>query len=85
MANDRIVKTNYDGDHYRGKEGNIWDHLVDNNNNNNGGSSSDGNTGSGESGNNSSGSSSGSNGQDNQVEKEKLISKTTVTKVVTEE
>lgn len=42
MANNRIVKTNYDGDHYQGKDGNIWDHLVDNNTN---GGNSGGNNG----------------------------------------
>lgn len=86
MANNRIVKTNYDGDHYQGKDGNIWDHLVDNNN---GGQNSGGNTGSGESGNNSStdqsGSNSDSNGQETQEEKEKLIAKVTETKIITEE
>jgi len=86
MANDRIVKTNYDGDHYQGKDGNIWDHLV--NDNNNGGNAAGSG---GQSGNNGSsdqsGSGSGSNGQDQQseVEKEKLISKVTETKIITEE
>ena len=83
MANDRIVKTNYDGDHYQGKKGNIWDHLVDNNND---GSKSDGNTGSADSGStDQSGSRSDSNGQDTQEEKEFLISKVTETKIVKEE
>lgn len=86
MAADRIVKTNYDGDHYQGKDGNIWDHLVDNNNNNGGSNNSGGNTGSGDSGStDQSGSSSNSNGQDTQVEEEKLIAKVTETKIITEE
>ena len=83
MANDRIVKTNYDGNHYQGKDGNIWDHLLDNNNS---GSGSDGNTGSGKSGStDQSGSSSDSNSQDTQEEEEKLISKVTDVRIVTEE
>lgn len=42
MANNRVVKTNYDGNHDYGKEGNLWDDLVNNNDNNNNGG--DGNT-----------------------------------------
>lgn len=71
MANNHVVKTNYDGDHYQGKDGNIWDHLVDNNpseggsSNNNGSSNTDSNT-SGQTGNNNNNngsSGSGSSGQ----------------------
>jgi hypothetical protein len=32
MANNRVVKTGYTGDHDAGKEGNLWDHLIDNRN-----------------------------------------------------
>jgi len=34
MANGRIVKTQYEGDHYEGKDGNIWDHLINDDDNN---------------------------------------------------
>jgi len=34
MSNGRVVKTNYDGDHYEGKDGNIWDHLINDDDNN---------------------------------------------------
>lgn len=52
MANNRVVKTDYDGDHYQGKDGNLWDDLV----NNGGNSGNGGNT------NNNNNNPSGSNG-----------------------
>jgi len=90
MANGRIVKTGYDGDHYQGKDGNIWDHLVENNKND-GGNSGDNNRSEGsDNGSNTdqSGSGSNANGRDDDTtntEKEKLISKVTETRIVTEE
>ena len=83
MANNRIVKTNYDGDHYQGKDGNIWDHLIDNNNTNGGGQTDGGNSQDGSSGGN--GSQTDNQQTDGQggKEKEQVFSKVTETQIVT--
>ena len=46
MASGQVIKTDYSGDHYQGKDGNIWDHLIDNNNESgqDGGNNSSGNS-----------------------------------------
>lgn len=89
MANNRVVKTDYDGDHYQGKDGNLWDDLIPNGGSNGNGGNTDNKDPSGSSGStdnmsDNNGSETGKDGE-SQTEQGNVFNKVTKTEIVTEE
>jgi len=92
MASGQVIKTDYSGDHYQGKDGNIWDHLIDNNNQDGGNNSSGGDGSSNNNGSSDTNGSSDQTGDQSQqdgtsglTDEQNFSKVTTETKIVTEE